>query len=594
MTITFSFTYPPGHDIEIEWFKDGVLVVNGVFDGVTVSGATTTTLTVTDPTAAWDGIYFARVTDHTDDCVTDSNPVDVVVPATCRLELTVQPVDVDTSAGNNVQFTIAYTGATGAVTFQWYKDGVALEDGASAIGTVSGALTDTLLITAATADAAGSYYVILVDDGIADCSVQSDAATATVSADCDLLITVQPESQTLVDGEELMLTFAYTGSGGPFTVQWYRNGVPLTDGVSGSSTIAGATTTTLTITAWTSALAGSYTAIVIDTSLVDCQAQTGVAAIFACDLAIDAQPSNTGYFENEMVELTVTTTGGAGPLTYQWYRNGVALVDGPQMDSFVAGATTATLTITNTDPQMAGEFHVVITDTGTADCEATSEAVNVFMLLLSENFEGSNPPVSGSANIFDNTGWFIATSVGGSNSGNITTPICDTCSLRMVGGTLGQDTDARHDVSYLLDESWVHIRVRVNILPVNDTPVLRLSVDSSASTPASGNLRVVLRTAANGQVVQVTSPGATDVDTVAQYPVGTDFHIWAYYNASTGAGWVKFSTTGVEPGVGDNMASYTGGSTSQVQWIWLQTVDTPIYDFDTVRWANFTIGDIEC
>lgn len=290
MIITSQYRGVIGHSVTVQWYKDGVALVDGTYGSTIVSGALetltidaavmTTTLTIDNPDESFDGNYSATVTDNdVPSCEITTDNLEVESPAICRLEITVQPVSVETNAGNDIELTVVYEGEAGNVTFQWYKDDVALEDGASSIGTVSGATSATLAIADATTDAAGSYHVILVDDGVLDCSVQSDTATVTVNADCDLEITTQPASQEVLDGGSLVLFFAYTGSGGPFTIQWYFNDTPLVDGASGSSTISGATTETLTITDWDGALAGSFYARVTDEGLPDCMAQTNAAVV---------------------------------------------------------------------------------------------------------------------------------------------------------------------------------------------------------------------------------------------------------------------------------------------------------------------------
>jgi hypothetical protein len=410
---------------------------------------------------------------------------------------------------------------------------------------------------------------------------------------CRLTITAQPISQDLESGGTLILAVAIAGATGNVTYQWALDGVDLTDGASGGATISGSTTATLTITAIEAALAGSYTVTMIDDGISDCSLVSDAAVVEVgadCDLEIDENPTGTGYFELDDVELTVTTTGGTGPFTYQWYRNGVALADGGATGGgFISGATTDTLSLTGISNEMAGAYTVTVTDTGVpGECSVTSEAANVYFLYFAEDFEGSNLPPP---ECFENLGWAVETSTGGEYIANTTTPICETCSLRLKGGTAGQETDASHDILFPQTEAWIHARVRVSAIPATDAPILRIG---GGPNPASGELRVIMRSAVNGQTIQITSPGATSVDTIATYNANVAYHFWIYYNSTTGIGWVKFSATGEEPLPGDYMASYTGGSNTAVDIIWLQSTEGEYYDFDTIRWANFTIGDIEC
>jgi hypothetical protein len=177
MTLIFTYTGGDGHDVTIQWYHDGVALEDG--DGV--SGATTTTLTVPDE-AAYDGEYYAILTDEdAEDCVVQTETIEVVIPGVCRLEITEQPVGVSVSAGDDVELTVAYTGEAGVVTFQWYLDGNPLVDGASGMATIAGATTATLTITDITVALAGSYTVVLADSGLLDCGATSEAAVVEVA-----------------------------------------------------------------------------------------------------------------------------------------------------------------------------------------------------------------------------------------------------------------------------------------------------------------------------------------------------------------------------------------------------------------------------
>lgn len=176
MTIAFEYDGGEGHDIEIQWYHNGVALV----DGGGVSGATTTTLTIPDE-IEYDGEYYATVTDtNVPGCELTTDTVEVEIPDVCRLEITVQPQSQEVTEGGDLELTVAYTGEQGSVTFQWYLDGNPLTDGASGGSTISGATTDTLAITNIEAALAGDYTVVITDDGVLECEVESEAATVTV------------------------------------------------------------------------------------------------------------------------------------------------------------------------------------------------------------------------------------------------------------------------------------------------------------------------------------------------------------------------------------------------------------------------------
>lgn len=391
MTLTFTFTANASHELTIQWFHDGVLVEDGNYDGVVVSGATTRTMVIANATSVWDGSYYAIVTDATADCSVQTDSVEVVVPNLCRLEITVQPINQNITEGGGFTLTVGYTGATEPPTFQWYKDDVALVDG----GVVSGATTDTLMISSADLTYNGSYTVVITDIGLEECSVTSEAATVTVSSPtCELEITAQPASGDYDEGEDVELTVIATGAVGSPTYQWYLDGDPLADGPAGDATISGATTATLSITDITVALAGDYSVIVTDPGVADCSATSANATVTVnpsectlaiddqisgsvCNLVIEDQPLTQSVEVGDTLNLSFTFSSNGGPFTIQWFKDGVPLTDGVSGGVTTSGATTTNLTLTNVQLTSAGDYTATISnDAYETVCAAeTDEAV---------------------------------------------------------------------------------------------------------------------------------------------------------------------------------------------------------------------------
>ena len=88
------------------------------------------------------------------------------------------------------------------------------------------------------------------------------------------------------------------------------------------------------------------------------------------------QPTNTVAAASSNATLSVVI-GSTTPLTYQWYRNGVAL----------AGATNATLTLNNAQPANAGNYTVVVSNAfGSVTSQvATLTVETTFARILTEN-----------------------------------------------------------------------------------------------------------------------------------------------------------------------------------------------------------------
>ncbi len=84
--------------------------------------------------------------------------------------------------------------------------------------------------------------------------------------------------------------------------------------------------------------------------------------VVQCDApSISSPPTGVTVAQGAPASFTVGASGDV--LTYQWRKNGVNLVDGPQTGgSSVAGATSPTLTITNTSPRNDAAYTCVITN----------------------------------------------------------------------------------------------------------------------------------------------------------------------------------------------------------------------------------------
>ena len=151
-------------------------------------------------------------------------------------------------------------------------------------------------------------------------------------------ITTQPVAQTGTVGGSA--TFSVSATGENLTYQWLKNGaaIPL------------ATGTSLALTSLTLADVANYSVVV--TNLYGTVTSSAVALSGSAPLpTITAQPVATSGAVGGSTTITVTATG-AGTLGYQWRKFGVP----------VAGATTATLSLTNLGLEAAGYYDVVIND----------------------------------------------------------------------------------------------------------------------------------------------------------------------------------------------------------------------------------------
>jgi hypothetical protein len=155
------------------------------------------------------------------------------------------PADQNVCSGNTAEFTVAAVGQS--LSYQWQKDGLALSEG----GHYSGVTSDTLTISNADSNDAADYRCAVSNPGG---SAVSDSATLTILE--VPLMTQQPQSQSVLLGETVVLTVTATGSS--LTYQWQKDSNDLVNG----GNISGADTAVLEINDVNTGDEGEYRCVV--------------------------------------------------------------------------------------------------------------------------------------------------------------------------------------------------------------------------------------------------------------------------------------------------------------------------------------------
>jgi hypothetical protein len=288
----------------------GTIGSNGKFNAANVATDTSATITC---------YYFYDAT--------NSATRKITVHASPPPVITSQPSDETVLAGSNAVFHVAASSST-PLGYQWYFFNNPLTD----------ATTDTLNLSDVQPGQAGSYYAVI-----------SNAAGSVTSAIVQLtvlsrpIITTQPGNQVVVAGTNLALHVGVSGTP-PFSYQWFLSGQPL----------VGAASETLTYSNVQPDQAGSY--YVIITNSVG-SATSDVARITVLvPPAITSEPADQRIIVGGTAIFQIGASGSP-PLSYQWFLG----------SSLLAGASSATLTISNIQPNQAGAYSVTITNAaGTA------------------------------------------------------------------------------------------------------------------------------------------------------------------------------------------------------------------------------------
>jgi hypothetical protein len=327
------FYTPPADGFSFQWFKDGAPLNASRF-----SGSQTPQLTISNLEPSDSGIYTVIASNSGREARSIDLPLAVYPepPKPPNLSITGFTFNSSIPAGQNTSFSISTSG-DGPITWQWFKDGVALLDG----GRITGATTATLNIAAAEVSDSGKYYAVLT---VPSGSLTSGEMPVTIFA--PLIITRHPRDQVYAPAGTA--TFAVEATGNPpLRYEWKKAQTLLKD----DGRILGASDPTLTIHALTTNDVGSYSIRVSDSA--------GSSTLLEVHLtlppapAILRQPLSLTNVLGQTALFSVTAFGPS-PLTYQWHKSGMP----------IPGQTNSTLVLFATQRSDAGEYRVTITNPG--------------------------------------------------------------------------------------------------------------------------------------------------------------------------------------------------------------------------------------
>jgi alpha-tubulin suppressor-like RCC1 family protein len=215
-----------------------------------IVGATSTTLQLTAVPASANGNQYRAVFTNTAGSATTSA---ATLTVSAGPVITTNPVDVTVNAGGAAVFTAAASGVP-APTVQWQFS----TDGGATFSNVAGATTTTLTVPNALAGQNGTKFRAVYTN--ASGTATTTAATMTVNFPPS--VTTNPTSQSITAGSNA--TFVAAASGNPTpVVQWQQS----TDGGATFTNIAGATSTTLQLTAVPASANGNqYRAVFTNTA----------------------------------------------------------------------------------------------------------------------------------------------------------------------------------------------------------------------------------------------------------------------------------------------------------------------------------------
>ena len=249
--------------------------------------------------------------------------------------ITSQPVSRSVNAGDPVSFTVVAGGQS--LAYQWRFNGL----------NISGANASTYSIASAQTSNAGNYDVVVSNSAG---STISSVATLTVTTPVTPpTINTQPVSRTVQAGSSVSFTVVASGQG-TLTYQWRFNG----------ANIAGANASTYTIANAQTSNAGNYN-VIVSNSGGSTPSATATLTVTLPPPTISTQPASQTVQAGSSVSFTVVASG-QGTLAYQWRFNGAN----------IAGANASTYTIANAQTSNAGNYDVVVSNSGGSTPSATA------------------------------------------------------------------------------------------------------------------------------------------------------------------------------------------------------------------------------
>ncbi|SKA96518.1 Peptidyl-prolyl cis-trans isomerase (rotamase)-cyclophilin family [Prosthecobacter debontii] len=330
VTFTVDVAVNPGTEVYYQWRKGGVNIS-------TAAGVNVKSYTVNGVTSADEDSYdvvittvYSRVESEEAELVLNKPITSVTV--TTEPDTAVLPVD------GTVIFKANVTGGTGTLTYRWSKDGTQIpgEAGAGSTYTV-GPLTladsnttySVKVTNAATPNGVTGSKTITVANPITSVTAQRTPSTDRVGLGASVTFTIA----------------SITGSTGPYTYQWKKDG----------ENINGATNSTYFISSANSDSVGNYSVLVKNGATPDGQESAPISLNVSTEVSnVNATRSPADQYLPLGDGVTFSVSAQGQPdFSYQWKKDG----------EDIPGATSADYVIDAIIEDDYGVYTVVVTNT---------------------------------------------------------------------------------------------------------------------------------------------------------------------------------------------------------------------------------------
>ena len=306
-----------------QWFRNTTNSNTGGTQ-ITTNG---TSATYTPPTTTvGTTYYYVEISQSASGCkaISATATVQVVAPPT----ISTQPLNgVACQGGTTPDLSVALTGSTGTLSYQWFSNTTNANTGGTAI---AGKTSPTFTPSATTIGTL--YYYVEVTQSPSGCKIASNTATIQIVA--QPAVTTQPaDAFVCQNGTTPDLTAAYTGGTGTPTYQWFSNTTNLN---TGGTALAGKTAATFTPP--TTAVGTLYYYVQISFATGGCTTVTSNPAkieVVAVTLTeVDTSRKNVLCFGDATGNITVRGSGGVKKYTFtitgtDYTGTAISLTSGP-------------------------------------------------------------------------------------------------------------------------------------------------------------------------------------------------------------------------------------------------------------------------
>ncbi len=285
-------------------------------NGVDITGATAASYTTTATTVGDSGVQFLVKVSNSAGTATSAVALLTVNPLVAA-SISAQPTGTTVSTGTATIFSVQAVG-TGPFSYQWQRDGA----------DISGATNATYSLPAPTVADSGATFRVVVSNAAGSVTSVGALLTVVSGSVAAPTISAQPQSTTLLDGDQAVLSVAASGTG-PFSYQWRRNG----------TAVAGATTSTFTSDAQTLADTGAVYSVAVTNGGGSVTSSNATVTVNVRPLEFFATPGPETKAPGEAA-FFVSLANGSDPKNYQWLKNGTT-ISGATATTYVTPAVTA-------------------------------------------------------------------------------------------------------------------------------------------------------------------------------------------------------------------------------------------------------------